>query len=175
MSTHYSQFMTCISQSYSFISNLYQNTQNQACIIHTKPRKPSHIALSRPASRSGWRVSLRRAPIRLGEGSKHGAVAPAGSRLGETPLALARCLLAQKHSGSPRRPFVGKYIGEPLLISPRRGKLAWASLTDFATVPHSNQHSSYSKQYHRSCHTLIVTYFHENHRIPSKLPSKHRT
>ena len=47
-------------------------------------------------------------PLRLGEGSKHEAEAPARSRLGETPLAWARCSLAQKHSGSPGRPFVAK-------------------------------------------------------------------
>ena len=35
-------------------------------------------------------------PHRLGEGSKRGAEAFAGSRLGETPLAWARCSLAQK-------------------------------------------------------------------------------
>jgi len=29
MLTHYSQFMTCITQSYSFISDLYHNTQNK--------------------------------------------------------------------------------------------------------------------------------------------------
>jgi len=51
--------MTCLTQSYSFISNLLHNTQNQASIIHTKPRKQSHIALSCPAPRSGWRASLR--------------------------------------------------------------------------------------------------------------------
>ena len=36
------------------------DTQNQANIIHTRPRKTSHITLSRSAPRLGWRVSLRR-------------------------------------------------------------------------------------------------------------------
>ncbi|QCD81773.1 hypothetical protein DEO72_LG2g2103 [Vigna unguiculata] len=47
-------------------------------------------------SRSGEASSLRRTPFRLGEGSKKHPGINAGSRLGETPLAWARCLLAQK-------------------------------------------------------------------------------
>jgi len=34
-------------------------------------------------------------PLRLGEGSKRSSESIAGSRLGETPLGWARCLLAQ--------------------------------------------------------------------------------
>jgi len=47
-------------------------------------------------SRSGEASSLRRTPFRLGEGSKEHPRINVGSRLGETPLAWARCLLAQK-------------------------------------------------------------------------------
>jgi len=42
--------------------------------------------------------------------------------------------LAQKDSGSPRRPFVEKDLSELMLISPRRDQLAWASLSVLATV-----------------------------------------
>jgi len=69
-----------------------------ASIIHTKPRKQSNIALPRPAPRSGWRVSLRRdvlaqaSLLRLSEGSKKWS----RSTRGVSPLAWARCSLAQK-------------------------------------------------------------------------------
>ncbi|QCD82458.1 pectate lyase [Vigna unguiculata] len=71
-------------------------------------------ALSRLTPGSGRRASLRRealaqaSPFRLGEGSKKEAGAHAGSRLGETPLAWARCSLAQKLSWSPERLFRAK-------------------------------------------------------------------
>ncbi|QCD93183.1 hypothetical protein DEO72_LG11g2694 [Vigna unguiculata] len=64
--------------------------------------------------------SLRRAPPSLRRGLKKGAEALAGSCLGETPLAWARCSLAHNHSGLPGQPFVEKGLGEPLLISPGR-------------------------------------------------------
>ena len=65
--------------------------------------KRSNITLSRPAPRSGWRVSLRREVV-----------------------AWARCSLAQEQRGSPERPLAWSSLGEPLLISPRRDMLAWA-------------------------------------------------
>ena len=73
-------------------------------------------------------------PLRLSEGSKEHPETNAGSRLGETPLAWARCSLAQKLSGSPGRPFVQTGLGESLFISPRRDWLAWARLAGLATV-----------------------------------------
>jgi len=73
-------------------------------------------------------------PLRLGEGSRKGAEALARSRLGETPLAWARCSLAQKSSWSPGRPFAQKSWASSLFISPRRDWLARARLTGLATV-----------------------------------------
>ncbi|QCE07578.1 hypothetical protein DEO72_LG9g2598 [Vigna unguiculata] len=76
------------------------------------------MALSRLAPRSDWRVSLRRdvltqaSPLRLGEGSKKAAGAHAGSRLGETPLAWARCSLAQKAEPVAWATFRAKVLGE---------------------------------------------------------------
>ncbi|QCE13787.1 hypothetical protein DEO72_LG11g785 [Vigna unguiculata] len=58
--------------------------------------------------RSGETCSLRRAPLSPRRGLEKGAEALAGSCLGDTPLAWARCSLAQNHSGSPGRPFVEK-------------------------------------------------------------------
>jgi len=48
-------------------------------------------------------------------------------RLGET-------LACSKLSESPRRPLVREGLGEPLLASPGRDMLAWASLTIPATA-----------------------------------------
>ena len=47
-------------------------------------------------------------PPRLGESTKKRGMSNTGSRLSEIPLAWASCLLAQKLSESPRRPFVPK-------------------------------------------------------------------
>jgi len=77
--------------------------------IHTQPKQTiqeqtniqsQHCLTQHLAQAEG--VSLRRGelaqanPLRLGEGSKEHLGTNAGSRLGETPLAWARCLLAQK-------------------------------------------------------------------------------
>jgi len=100
-----------------------------------------NTARSRPASRPGWGVSLRR-DISLRRASpsprrehKNKGVAITGSRLSEIPLAWASCLLAQKLSESPGRLFVQR---SPCFISPRRDWLAWARLTGIATVLHCN-------------------------------------
>ena len=69
--------------------------------IQTAPGLAQPLAQAEE-SRSGETSSLRRDelaqanPLRLGEGSKEHPETNAGSRLGETPLAWARCLLAQK-------------------------------------------------------------------------------
>jgi len=63
-------------------------------------------------------VSLRRdvlaqaSPLRLGEGSKKEAEAHTGSRIGETPLAWARCSLAQKVELVAWATFRVKVLGE---------------------------------------------------------------
>jgi len=88
----YPYICTCISSWQS-----YPNNSNHKW-VNTQP----NTTLPRPIPRSGWRVSLRRdilaqaSPLRLGEGSKRASRSNAGSRLGETPLAWARCSLAQK-------------------------------------------------------------------------------
>jgi len=117
-------------------------------IIQSYSTKTDHLgtnrhpitALSRPAPRSGWgvslerdslararqsrsseTVSLRRAPPLLRRGHKNRSMSNAGSRLGEIPLAWASCLLAQKPQWVPWATIHGeKGLGEPLLISPRR-------------------------------------------------------
>ena len=65
----------------------YNNPINSMPNIQEQERKHQTRTHSHPALRSGWRVSLRRAPLRLGESSTRRTVAPAQSRLGETPFA----------------------------------------------------------------------------------------
>ncbi|QCE07931.1 hypothetical protein DEO72_LG9g2953 [Vigna unguiculata] len=84
-------------------------------------------------------------PPRLGESTKGKSRSNAGSRLSEIPLAWASCLLAQKSSESPGRPFVQKLRRAPCFISPRRDGLAWARLTGLATVLHCNSHENQTK------------------------------
>jgi len=79
-------------------------------------------------------VLAQASPLHLGEGSKEHRETNAGSRLGETSLAWARCSLAQKLSGSPGRPFTQTGLGESLFVSLRRDWLAWARLTGLTTV-----------------------------------------
>jgi len=71
---------------------------------------------------------------RSGDGSKKEAGVHAGSRLGETPLAWARCSLAQKWVGRLRDLSHKTGLGESLSISLRRDWLAWARLSGLATV-----------------------------------------
>jgi len=79
----------------------HHSNHTQTKTNHPGINKHPNTILSRPTPRSGWRVSLRRdilvqaSPLRLGEGSKRTSRSNAGSRLGETPLAWARCSLAQ--------------------------------------------------------------------------------
>jgi len=85
-----------------YIHISHHNIHTQPISIIQEPTSIQNSTLSRPAPRSGWRVSLKRdelaqvSPLRLGEGSRNGVETHAGSRLGETPLAWARCSLAQK-------------------------------------------------------------------------------
>ncbi|QCE09350.1 hypothetical protein DEO72_LG10g569 [Vigna unguiculata] len=65
--------------------------------------------------------SLRRAPFRLGEGSKGEAGSNAGSRLDETPIAWARCSLAQNVERVAWATFRAGALGE-LPVSFRLGE-----------------------------------------------------
>ena len=82
------------------IPNQIQAQENKNAIQHhTVSPKPLAQA---EGSRSGETGSLRRAPLCLGEGSrKNQGMGNTGSRLSETPLAWASCLLAQKLSEPP--------------------------------------------------------------------------
>ncbi|QCD85874.1 hypothetical protein DEO72_LG3g395 [Vigna unguiculata] len=91
----------------------YSHHRNQSALD-----KYPNSGLPRPAPRSGSRVSLRRdvlaqaSPLRLGEGLKRKVGAHVGSRLGENPLAWARCLLAQKAKLVAWATFHAKVLGE---------------------------------------------------------------
>jgi len=73
-------------------------------------------------SRSGETCSLRRAPLRLGEGSMEHSGNITGSRLSETPLAWARCSLAQEFKQVAWATFRAKALGE-LPVSSRLGEI----------------------------------------------------
>ena len=146
-------------------------------IIHSYPTKTDHpeinkhpiTALSRPAPRSGWGVSLRRVPLRLGEGSKRKQESNAGSRLGETPLAWASCLLAQKFEWVAWLTFRANWCGEPLSDSLRRVRLAWARLTVLALIsPAAHVYSNPNKHIRYSMHQK--QWFH--HTTSSKLKNR---
>jgi len=119
---------------FHYIHVSHHNIHTQTNINHPRINKHPNNVLPRPAPRSGGTCSLRRAPIRLGEGSKEHPETNVGSRLGETPLTWARCSLAQKFSRSLGRPFAQTGLGESLSISPRRDWLAWTRLAGLTTV-----------------------------------------
>ncbi|QCD87439.1 hypothetical protein DEO72_LG3g1975 [Vigna unguiculata] len=91
-STHNTPLHTCFS-SYNSHSNQYQSFKN-------KQTPKQRTASPNPSLRLRGLAQARRArsgepPFRLGEGSKEEAGSNAGSRLGESLLAWARCSLAQ--------------------------------------------------------------------------------
>jgi len=96
MSTLYTRFTTCITLSYSHIIL----KTKPALSIQNQEKHPTlhclaqHLAQAE-GSRSGETVSLRRVPPPPRRGHKIRGMSNAGSRLGETPLAWASCLLAQ--------------------------------------------------------------------------------
>ena len=80
---------------------IIQFTPKPIPIIQESTSTQTAYCLAQPfaqteGSRSGETCSLRRAPLRLSEGSRKHPGNITGSRLGETPLAWARCSLAQK-------------------------------------------------------------------------------
>jgi len=96
--THsYQTFITILKTKHALSIQSQENNPTLHCLAQ-------HLAQG-GGSRSGETFSPRRAPLRLGEGSKHGAESQAGSRLGETPLAWARWSLAQK--------FIVGRLGDP--------------------------------------------------------------
>ncbi|QCD90549.1 hypothetical protein DEO72_LG4g1505 [Vigna unguiculata] len=101
----------------TFIPNQYQSSKS-------KQASKQCTASPSPSLRLKGLAQARRAcsgepPLpRRGLEKKHQET-NAGSRLGETPLAWARCSLAQKLSESPGRPFAQKGLGESLFVSPR--------------------------------------------------------
>ncbi|QCE03750.1 hypothetical protein DEO72_LG8g1776 [Vigna unguiculata] len=111
------------------------------------PTNRGHGITSRPLKHDprGETCSLRRASPSPRREHKSKGMSNARSRLSEIPLAWASCLLAQKLSESPGRPFVQKPRRAPCFISPRRDGLAWARLTGLAIVLHCNSHENRTK------------------------------
>jgi len=85
---------------HTFIPHQNRSSKNKQTSNHNTVSPSTSLRLRGLAqarqSRSGETVSLRQVPLRQGEGSKRKQESNAGSRLGETPLAWASCLLAQK-------------------------------------------------------------------------------
>ena len=94
------------------------------------------------------RTLAQASSLRLGESSTSSIVAlHAFSLKRESPCLSETFARSIKSSGSPGRPFVENNLGEPLLISPRRDQLAWASLLVLATVFTHSRHIGIPKQW----------------------------
>jgi len=112
----YTYIRTCISSQQSY-PNKFQSFKSNQETKH-RPVLPNPSLRPKGLAQTG--------PLRLGEGSKEEPGAKARSRLGETLLAWARCLLAQKVERVAWATFRVKGFG--------RDWLAWARLLGLATV-----------------------------------------
>jgi len=133
-------------------NNHIQASANHPRIINNQ----CHTAL--PSSSLRLKGLVQTSPIRLGEGSKRGIVAPCGISLRRDPSRLGELLArSKKGRGSPERSFAWSSLGEPLLISPRRDMLAWArksvpTMFSRATVQYYHQTNAISS------HKLTIAY-----------------
>jgi len=94
--------------------------------------------------RSSETVSLRRVPLRLGEGSKQETGTTVGSRLGETPLAWASGSLAQTDEQVAWATFREIGLGEPPPDSLGRGYQfsPWSHLQQIHHLAQQNTQNS---------------------------------
>jgi len=118
-STHNIPLYTCFS-SYNSHWSQYQSSKN-------KQAPKQRTASPNPSLRLKGFAQARRArsgepPFRLGEGSMEHSGNITGSRLGETPLAWARCSLAQKFEQVAWATFRAIALGE-LPVSSRLGEI----------------------------------------------------
>jgi len=141
--THHLQFMNHAkntSCSIIYISLIIQSYSTKT--DHSGTNRHPNTARSRPTPRSGWGISLKRdslaqaIPPSPRRGLKKEQESNAGSRLGETPLAWASCVLAQNTLWSPGRPLEQKALGEPLHNSPGR---VYQCSPLFAPAQHTQQ------------------------------------
>jgi len=123
--------------------------------ISTQHYLAQHLAQAE-GSRSGESPFARR-------GLKQEQESNAGSRLGETPLAWASCVLAQNTLWLPGRPLAQEALGEPLHISPGRVKLAWARLSVSATVRTCTTHTHTQQRFLSSSNAHSSTPSQEIH------------
>jgi len=173
--THHTQFMNHAkhtSCSIIYISLIIQSYWTKT--DHLGTTNIQNTALPRPAPRSGEAVSLRRVPPPPRRGHKIRGMGNAGSRLGETPLAWASCLLAQNTLWSPGWPLAQEDLGEPLHISPGRVKLAWAKLSVSTTVCTCTTHSHTQQRFPSSSYTHSSTQTQANHKS-QRYKTKHTT
>ena len=136
---------------------------NKAQFNHQKTRKPqAERILAQPVAqveepRPGESPSLRRVLFTQARVRESGTGSSARSRLDET-------LACSKLSESPGRPFAREGLGELLLTSPRRDKLAWASLTVTATVVPTSVVFFTCQQQPQPFHAFTATYQFKDHK-----------
>jgi len=137
-------------------SNTSQTSKNRE---NAKPERTlAQLFAQAKGSRSSERVS------RSGESSTHRNSGLCAFSLRRDSPRLSETLARSKLSWSPERPLAWKGLGESLLISPRRDRLAWAILSDLATIflqqppiPKPNQTNMLKRSKHSQ--------HHANHRL----------
>jgi len=102
---------------------------------------------------------------RLGESSTYKIVTLCAFSLRRDSPRLSETLARSKLSRSPERPIVEKGLSAPLLISPRRDRLAWARLSNLAAV--SLRQPLIPNQSHTVKHPK-----HSEHRIIQRLSAE---
>jgi len=148
----------------------------QACCPLLKSRKTSrpttfspNISLRQKSLAQARRTLAQASSLCLGESSTSsiGTLHAFSLARPSSPKRDIRSL--KKYSGSPGRPFMEKYLGEPLLILPRRDMPAWVSLTVIATI------FSCSRQYDIPNSDPTILYIHDNTQHANQSQDQHQT
>jgi len=127
---------------------------------------------SRSDRRSGWGVSPRReslaqaSPLRLGESSRIWNRGLRTFSLRRDLPRLGETFTCSKLSESPRRPLAREGLGKPLLASPGRDMLAWASLTA------RKRRILHKPTTHHPFQAISTTYTFKNHKVHHKTVHK---
>ena len=134
----------------------YNNTIKHSSTIKRQENPKLNATSLNPSPR---RESLAQAsPLRLGESSRIWNRALRTFSLRWNLPRLGETLACSKLSEPPGRPFARGGLGEPLLTSPRRDELAWASLTVAATAMPITVVFCTCQEQHQPSHAFTKTY-----------------
>jgi len=116
-----------------------------------------HYIIIQSNTRTHSRPALRLGELRLGESLTYRYSGFCAFSLRRDSPRLSETLARSKQSWSPKQPFTWNNLGEPLLISPRQGRLVWARKLVLTTVLSSNNHPHRPKQFKQAFSTAHIS------------------